>query len=105
MLAANCDSGDHVLCIAWDYNSDWNLTIVGAVGGVERATAVVETDFAPDLLPQCRLQSSRIRAGALGGVRNQSGGGRPRLGQLKITLPLIYLSRAFDDDGREPVVP
>jgi len=42
MLSADSNRSDHVLGIARDYNSDRNLAVIRAVGGVERAASVVE---------------------------------------------------------------
>ncbi len=46
ILARQRDGGDDVIDIAGKNYADRNLTIVGAVGGVQGAAAGVETDFA-----------------------------------------------------------
>jgi len=49
MLSANRDHGGHIVVVAWNYDTDWDLAIVGAVSGVEGAAAVIETDLASDI--------------------------------------------------------
>src|ERR1700691_5887607 len=48
-LAAECDRGLNIVSIARYYDSDGNLAVVGAVGGIESTGAAVEADFAADL--------------------------------------------------------
>ncbi len=45
MVAAKGNRGKNVFFIAGNYDADWNLAIIGAVGGVEGAAARVEADF------------------------------------------------------------
>jgi hypothetical protein len=64
VLSADCNRSDYVIRIARDYDSNWNLAIVRTVSGVERAAAVVETDFCAKLPPQGGLQGCGIQMGA-----------------------------------------
>jgi hypothetical protein len=48
VLAASRNCGDYVIIVAGDDDPDWNLAVVGAIAGVERAAAIVEADFAAD---------------------------------------------------------
>lgn len=52
MFAAGGDGGDYVVVVARKDYADGNLAVVGAVAGVERAAAVVETNFAVHALAQ-----------------------------------------------------
>jgi len=52
MLAAGGDGGDYVIVVAGDDDANRDLAVVGAVAGVERAAAVVETDFTVNTLAQ-----------------------------------------------------
>ena len=49
-LAAERDRGENIVGIAGKHYADGNLAVVGAVGGVERAGAAIETDFAIESL-------------------------------------------------------
>ena len=52
MFAAGGDGGDYVVVVARKDYADGNLAVVGAVAGVKSAAAVVEADFAVDVLAQ-----------------------------------------------------
>ena len=45
MVAADGNGGENVFFVARNYDSDWDLAIVGAVGRVEGAAAGVEANF------------------------------------------------------------
>jgi hypothetical protein len=47
-LTAQRDSGKNIVVIARQHDADRNLPVVGAVGRVERAAALIEADFAAD---------------------------------------------------------
>ena len=47
-FSAKIDSDDDISAVARNDNADRNLAIVGAVGGIKRARAVIETHFAAD---------------------------------------------------------
>ena len=59
-FSARRDGFDHVAAIARNHHSDRNLSIVGAVRGVERAIAVVKTDFSTQISSQLTLQCANI---------------------------------------------
>ena len=61
-LARGCNRGDDVIDVAWQNNSDRNLTIIRPIGRVKRAAAGVKTNFAAKVSPQCRFESGRIHA-------------------------------------------
>jgi hypothetical protein len=44
-LTCKCDSGDNVIDVAWENNSDRDLAVIGTVGSVESATAGVKADL------------------------------------------------------------
>ncbi len=50
----------HVLDVPRDHHADGHLPIVGAIGGVERARAAVETDFTADPGAQVSFESCRV---------------------------------------------
>jgi hypothetical protein len=51
-LAADRDRGENIVAIARQNYTDWNLAIVGSVGGVEGAAAAIEADFTSNLRTQ-----------------------------------------------------
>ena len=53
---------DHIVGVARNDEADRNLAVVRAVGGVQRAAAAIEADFAANLA----LQRSRSRSAACG---------------------------------------
>jgi len=62
MLSANRDRSDHIVVVAWNYDTDWNLAIVGAVSGVEGAAAVIETDLASDIAAESGFECGEVSA-------------------------------------------
>ena len=59
-LTAERDGGDHVFDIAGKNNSDGDLPVVRAVGGVEGARARVEMDFAANVLSESAGQTGSV---------------------------------------------
>src|SRR5580704_16963574 len=57
-FTADRDGGENVMLVAGQNDADRHLAVVGAVGGVERAAAVVEADLAANLPPQGACQLS-----------------------------------------------
>src|SRR5438309_3987365 len=53
VLPADGNCSDHIVRITWNYDSDGHLTIIGTIGGIKSAAAVVE----PDLPTQVAAQS------------------------------------------------
>ncbi|MGB6386747.1 MAG: hypothetical protein WBD25_09615 [Terriglobales bacterium] len=45
MVAAEGNGGEHIFSIARNYDADWDLAIIGAVGSVESAATGVEADL------------------------------------------------------------
>jgi hypothetical protein len=45
MVAAEGNRGKHVFFIARNYDADWNLPIIGAIGSIESAATGVEADL------------------------------------------------------------
>jgi hypothetical protein len=68
-LAAECDRCDHIVCIAWQHDADWNLAVIRAVGGVECAAAVIETNFPANARTQSLSQAHGIHSRRLGNLR------------------------------------
>jgi hypothetical protein len=62
-LTADRNGGFDVVGIAWENYTDGNLAVVGTVGGVKGAAAVVETDIAADAFSECFMQPQGIRQG------------------------------------------
>ena len=58
------NSRDHIISVAGQHDSDWHLTIIRPVSGVERAAARVEAHFAAKMPAQCRFEPSRIYLGS-----------------------------------------
>ncbi len=53
--------GDHIVRVAGNDHSDRNLAVVGAVGSVEGAAAVVEANFAAEMAAQSRFQGFSVK--------------------------------------------
>jgi hypothetical protein len=49
VVAAQGYRGQNVFGVARGYDADRNLAVIGTVGGVESATAVVEPDFSTEV--------------------------------------------------------
>ncbi len=79
VLAADAHGLDHVLDVARDDDADRHLAVVGGVGRVERAAAVVEADLAAD-------------------VRSQLSGERLRLARREDLLALVTVGADVLDD-------
>ena len=62
-FAADGDRGNGIIGIAWKNYSDGDLAIIGTVGGVKSAAAVVELDVATDVAAQGFVQPQRIGYG------------------------------------------
>ena len=65
MLAAKADGGDYIVGVSGEDNSDGDLAVVGSVGGVEGAAAVVETDLAAQMAAQRGFQRFSTQHSAL----------------------------------------
>src|SRR5256712_12593508 len=59
------NSRDYIISVAGQHDSDWHLTIIRPVSGVERAAARVEAHFAAKMPAQCRFEPSRIYLSSL----------------------------------------
>src|SRR5439155_23216245 len=57
------NSRDYIISVAGQHDSDWHLTIIRPVGGVERAAARVEAHFAAKMPAQGRFEPSRFYLG------------------------------------------
>ena len=68
IFASEGDGGDYVVSIPRKDYADGDLTIVGSVGGVEGASAVVETNFAADVAAEICCQAHRVHLHGFGGV-------------------------------------
>ena len=60
VLSADGDGGEDVVGVARENNADRNLAVVGTVGGVEGAAAIVEFHVAADLRSQGFVQPQGI---------------------------------------------
>ncbi len=61
VLSADRYCGNHVVSVAWDHQTNGDLTVVRPVGGIHGAAAAVEADFAPHLSFQLSFQLQRLR--------------------------------------------
>ena len=68
MLASERDGSDYVVGVSGKDDANGNLAIVGSVGGVEGASAVIETDFAADIAAEIGCQARRVHRGRFGGA-------------------------------------
>jgi hypothetical protein len=60
MAAADGDGGEKVVTVPGEDDADGDLTVVGGIGRVEGAAAVVESHFAADLPSKSARQSRRV---------------------------------------------
>jgi hypothetical protein len=60
MLATERNRGKHVLLVTRDYHSDWNLAIVGAIGGIKSTAAGIEANLAAKVAAQSGFEGGRI---------------------------------------------
>ena len=49
MVAAKGDGREHIFFVARNYDSDGNLAVVRAVGGIDGAAALVEANFSAQM--------------------------------------------------------
>jgi hypothetical protein len=68
-IAAEANRGENIVGIAGKHNANRNLAIVGAVGGVESASAAIEPDFTANSLTQRFRQARSVDLRGLGGLR------------------------------------
>ena len=61
IFTAERDGGEDIISVARKNYADRNLTIVGAIGCVERAAGGVETDIASKLVAQLFGENGSIR--------------------------------------------
>ena len=52
---------DRVFYIAWNYDPDRNLPVIGSVRGVKRTISIAETNFSFDHFLECSLKLQRLR--------------------------------------------
>jgi hypothetical protein len=52
VIAADGDGSENILFVTRNYDADWNLAVVGSVGGVDSATALIEANFAAKVAAQ-----------------------------------------------------
>jgi hypothetical protein len=60
VIAADGDGGADIFFVAGNYYSDGNLAIVGAVGGVEGASALVEADLSAKVAAESGLKGDGV---------------------------------------------
>ena len=66
MVAAQGDGGEYVFLVARYYDSDRNLAIVGAVGGIEGAAALIEADLSAKMAAKRRFKRGNIELRGMG---------------------------------------
>ena len=66
MVAAEGNGGKNVFFIARNYDSDRNLTVIGAVGCVESAAARVETDLSAKVAAERGLKRGGVELRGMG---------------------------------------
>jgi hypothetical protein len=60
VVAAESHRGKNVFFVAWNYDADRDLAIIGAVGGIERTTARVESDLATKMAAERGLKRGGV---------------------------------------------
>jgi hypothetical protein len=66
VVAAESNGGEDVLFIARNYDADRNLTVIGAVGGVESAAARVEADLSSKVAAESGFERGSVELRGLG---------------------------------------
>src|SRR5271154_6991675 len=64
VLAAECYAGENVFFIARNYDTDRNLPVIRAVGGVKSPASRIKADFAAEMAAQSRFQRGSVEFGA-----------------------------------------
>ncbi len=103
VIAAQGNRGEHIFFVARDYYADWNLAVVGAIGGVKGAAAGVEADFSAKVAAEGSFKRSGIelrgaRRGWGDGLRHKAqtifvDGGVRRKGIAKACTTVCVLAR------------
>jgi hypothetical protein len=60
LLATKCYRGENIFLVARNYNSDWNLTIVRAIGGIQGAAAGIKTNLAAQVAAEGGLKREGV---------------------------------------------
>ena len=66
MLAAKGNRREHVFFVAWNDDADWDLAIIGAVGGVESAASLIEADFSAKVAAKSAFKRGGIELRGMG---------------------------------------
>jgi hypothetical protein len=66
MVAAEGNRGENIFFIAGNYDSDRNLTVVGAVGCIESAAARIEADLSAKVAAERGFKRGGVEMGGLG---------------------------------------
>jgi hypothetical protein len=90
VVAAERDGCEHVFFVARDYDSDGDLAIVRAVGGVDCAAALVETNFSAQMTAEGGFKGDGIE---LVGVR------RTRVSSVGHKAPNIFVDMGIRRKG------
>jgi hypothetical protein len=61
MFPAERDCGDDIIIIFGKHDPDRHLAIIGPIGGVQCAAAIIETDFAGDVTAQSGFEGGVLR--------------------------------------------
>jgi hypothetical protein len=91
VVAAEGNGGENVFFVAGNYDADWDLAIIGAVGCVEGAAARVEADFSAKVAAESGFERSGIE------LRGMSRGWR---GILRHRVQNIFEDAGV---GRKPI--
>ncbi len=65
MVAAEGNSGKNVFLIAGNYDTDRNLTVIGAVGCIEGAAARVEPDLSSKMAAESGFKRGSVELGGM----------------------------------------
>jgi hypothetical protein len=66
VVAAEGNGGENIFFIAGNYDADRDLTVIGAVGCIEGATARVEADFSSKVAAESGFKRGGVELGGLG---------------------------------------
>ena len=66
MVSAEGNCGENVFFIARNYDADWNLPVIGAVGCIKSAAARVEADFSAKVTAERGFKSRGVELRGMG---------------------------------------
>jgi hypothetical protein len=92
VVAAQGNRGENVFFVAWNYDADRNLAVIGAVGCIESAAARVEADLSAKVAAESGFKRGSVELG---------GPGRGWSGVLRHRVQNIFEDAGVGRKGRK----